>query len=68
MTVGQVECPQCSVVVSDTDRFCERCGAVLSGILRTAIPRGAPALEGTAGRCSDCGNEIHADGYCTVCG
>ena len=48
MTGRQIECPQCAVVVSDTDRFCERCGAVLSGIHRVAIPRGAPALGGAA--------------------
>jgi serine/threonine protein phosphatase PrpC len=37
-------------------------------VRRVAIPRDALALEDQEGQCSDCGNEIHADGYCSSCG
>jgi PPM family protein phosphatase len=65
MTARQVECPQCAADVSDTDRFCERCGAVLSGIQRVAIPRDGDPEDGP---CPDCGNPTFSDGYCTRCG
>jgi len=65
MTARQFECPQCAVTVSDTDRFCERCGTLLAGIQRIAIPRGGAPQDGP---CSDCGNQTFSDGYCTGCG
>jgi serine/threonine protein phosphatase PrpC len=68
MTSQQAACPQCAVVGASADRFCESCGAALSEIRRIAVPRGREALEGPEGPCSDCGNESHVDGYCTVCG
>lgn len=65
MTGQQAACPQCAAIVRRADRFCESCGAALSEVRRVAIPRSGRSVEG---RCSDCGNETHADGYCTVCG
>lgn len=62
-------CPACSVAVAPSDRFCESCGTKLAvarvKMRSVAIPR--PARPGQ-GPCPDCGNEAHADGYCTVCG
>jgi serine/threonine protein phosphatase PrpC len=65
MTGEQAACPQCAANVRRADRFCESCGAALSEVRRVAIPRDP---EGTAGPCSDCGNESYIDDYCTVCG
>ncbi len=68
MTGPQVDCPHCAATVSRADRFCERCGAVLSTIDRIAIPRTASAPESDEQPCAGCGNLGHADGYCTACG
>ncbi len=65
MTGEQAACPGCAAIVRRADRFCESCGAALAEVLRVAIPRSGQPVEGP---CSDCGNETHADGYCTVCG
>ena len=65
MTTEQTMCPQCAAVVGRVDRFCESCGAGLSEVRRVAIPRPGRFVEAP---CPDCGNETHADDYCTVCG
>ena len=65
MTTEQTMCPQCAAVVGRADRFCESCGAGLSEVRRVAIPRPGRFVEAP---CPDCGNETHADDYCTVCG
>ena len=65
MTTEQAMCPQCAAVVGRADRFCESCGAGLSEVRRVAIPRPGRFVEAP---CPDCGNETHADDYCTVCG
>ena len=68
MTAPQVVCPRCSATGSGGDRFCETCGAPLTGIRRVAVPRSGPARPGGGQPCSDCGNATHVDGYCTECG
>ena len=65
MTGQQAACPTCAAIVGRTDRFCESCGATLAEVRCVAIPGSGQSAEGP---CSDCGNETHADGYCTVCG
>jgi serine/threonine protein phosphatase PrpC len=65
MTDQPASCRRCAAVVRHADRFCESCGAPLAEVRQVAIPR---SQEGTAGPCSDCGNESYIDDYCTVCG
>ncbi|WP_433009666.1 protein phosphatase 2C domain-containing protein [Kribbella sp. CA-294648] len=74
-------CPQCGGPISDTDRFCEACGAELTPATPTtpAIdtdteptvelnPSGARGAEAPPGPCRSCGGTISADGYCETCG
>jgi serine/threonine protein phosphatase PrpC len=68
MTDQETTCAQCNSTVRRADRFCESCGAVLSEVRVVAIPQGGRVREGSAGPCSDCGNETDFDEYCTVCG
>jgi PPM family protein phosphatase len=65
MTAEDAACPQCAANTAHADRFCGSCGAILSEIRRVAIPRPGRYVEGP---CADCGNEVHVDEYCTVCG
>jgi serine/threonine protein phosphatase PrpC len=60
-----VTCMQCGATVVAADRFCEKCGTILSGVRRVAIPMPVQSLPGP---CTDCGNDTYADEYCTVCG
>jgi PPM family protein phosphatase len=65
MTDQDASCPQCAADTARADRFCESCGATLSEVRRVAIP---PSGRYVDGPCADCGNDAHADEYCTVCG
>jgi serine/threonine protein phosphatase PrpC len=65
MTAEDATCPQCAADIARADRFCGSCGAILSEISRVAIPRPGRYVDGP---CADCGNDTHADEYCTVCG
>ncbi len=65
MTVEDAICPQCAADIAHADRFCGSCGAILAEISRVAIPRPGRYVDGP---CADCGNDTHADEYCTVCG
>jgi serine/threonine protein phosphatase PrpC len=65
MTGQDASCPQCAADIARADRFCGSCGAILSEIRRVAIPRSGRYVDGP---CTDCGNDVHVDEYCTVCG
>lgn len=65
MTAEDSTCPQCAADIARADRFCGSCGAILTEISRVAIPRPGRYVDGP---CADCGNDTHADEYCTVCG
>ncbi len=81
MTMTQ--CPTCSAAVSDSEQFCEACGAELTPSVAAAeAPQGAAPqaeapmqglpvpgdLGGTASICQSCGGEVVSDGYCGTCG
>jgi serine/threonine protein phosphatase PrpC len=68
MTGAPTVCPRCSAIGRSADRFCESCGASLSGIRWVAVPRELQVHNGSQEPCADCGNETHVDGYCTRCG
>jgi len=71
--VGLV-CPACGTAVHGADRFCEGCGAPLTGpatavgaAAEPVVPQEPPAA-GTAAPCRSCGGVVAADGYCEQCG
>ena len=76
MTMTQ--CPTCSAAVSDSEQFCEACGAELTPSVAAAEAPQAEApmqglpvpgdLGGTASICQSCGGEVVSDGYCGTCG
>jgi PPM family protein phosphatase len=63
--MSDTTCTRCGAPAVPEDRFCEGCGAVLSGIRRVAVPGASP--QGPA-VCADCGNGEYVDHYCSVCG
>ena len=77
---GTAICPACGTPAAAGARFCEECGAPLAALAAPpAAPPGedstptTPVRPGTApatapAACADCGGEIDADGYCTLCG
>ena len=71
-------CPSCQATVTDSEQFCEACGAELSPSAAAPEPSlarestqqipAADDLSGTAPTCRACGGEIVSDGYCGTCG
>ena len=74
----QMACPSCGGPVSDTDRFCETCGAELNPGTAPSTPALDTDTEPTveidisnapvAGPCHSCGGVVGAEGYCETCG
>lgn len=65
-------CPSCGGPVSDTDHFCEACGAELSAATPLLDTDTEPTVDLSSARapgtCRSCGGSIDADGYCQTCG
>ena len=62
MTGAPTVCPRCSAIGRSADRFCESCGASLSGIRWVAVPRELQVHNGSQEPCADCGNETTSTG------
>ena len=68
--VDAVICPRCHADVTDTDNFCEECGARLPPG-QAAPPPPVPDQQGAAGACANCGaapDAADAEGFCLRCG
>jgi serine/threonine protein phosphatase PrpC len=77
-------CPRCAEPVGESDEFCEACGQALAGtadaghattgvavgtqLLARPVPDESTAPIAPPVRHCQCGGEIDADGWCTVCG
>jgi serine/threonine protein phosphatase PrpC len=74
MTTTESVCPVCAAPVAAGDTFCEACGASLHGDRPPAGPPSpddtepTPRLPATGQTCSECGGEVHDDGFCGTCG
>jgi PPM family protein phosphatase len=60
-----MNCPSCHTAITETDRFCEECGAAVH-----APPAAAPSAPTAPGTCAKCGAaaSADADGFCSQCG
>jgi PPM family protein phosphatase len=74
-----MNCASCNASITETDRFCEECGAAI-GPASSPVSGSVPAAVGGApignpppppGSCAKCGasaSAIDADGFCSQCG
>ena len=73
-----VQCPECAAPVSAGEQYCEACGAELAPAAPAEASSAAPAgsdepvenreAADVKPRCHQCGGDVAADGYCTMCG
>jgi len=75
-TVPQVlRCPECGIELRPDARFCNKCGARISGIEKQEKPTVSTGMTETAetsqkvSRCPQCGIELRPDAcFCNKCG
>lgn len=63
-----VPCPACGAMGDAEAKFCEVCGASMSGTPPQAEPEPVVAEAPPARPCARCGGKVAADGYCEECG